>query len=104
MRLRRELIRDLASGGVANAQLIFVDVSIVDPVNGESAQDVVVHIDLAFVMFETERFEEILVDDDRAGRDDSIVHVVSDKIDNHVLETGGEKRAGQAKNDGAILV
>src|SRR4030081_1465220 len=101
MRLWRELVRDLAGSGVANAQLILVDVSVVDPIDGEAAQDVVVHVDLALVMFEAERFEKILVDDDRAGRDDSGDHVVTDKIDNHVLETGGEKRAGQAKNDGA---
>ena len=84
-------IGNLARDGVANAQLIFVDVGVVDAIDREPAQDVVAHEDVAFVMLETERFEKILVDDDGAGRNDGVHHVVADEIDHDVLEARREE-------------
>ena len=103
MRPRLEFVRDLTAGRIANAQLIFIDVGVVNPIDAEATQHIVVHVDFAFVMLEAERFEEILVDDDGAGGNDRVHHVVSDKIDDHILEAGGEERASQAKNDRAIF-
>ena len=55
-------------------------------------------------MFEAERFEKVLIDNDRASGNDRIHHVVLDEIDNDLFQAGGKDRAGQAKNDRAIFV
>ena len=38
-----------------------------------------------------ERFEKILIDDNRAGRDNGVHHVVTDEIDHDVFQTGGKE-------------
>src|SRR5207302_8794490 len=85
-------------------QLVLVNVSVVDAIDGETTQHVIVYRDGALVMFEAERLEKILIDDDGAGRDDRVDHFVPDKIDNHLFEPGGDERAGEAENDRAILL
>ena len=53
--------------------------------DGEAAQNVVVHKNVALVMLEPESFEEILIDDDGAGGNDRIHHVIAHQIDNDVF-------------------
>ena len=55
-------------------------------------------------MFEAKRFEKILIDNDGAGGNDRVHHVVPDKVDNHIFQPGGEKRTGQTENDRAIFI
>src|SRR6266403_66868 len=69
---RLERVCNLAASGIANPQLIFVNVSIVNSVNGEATQNVVVHKNVALVMLEPEGFEEILIDDDSPGGNDRL--------------------------------
>ena len=72
VRPRLQLVEDLAGRLVADAQLVFVDERVVDAVDRVVAQLAVVQAALELlvgdVVLEAEGFEEVLVDDVRAGR------------------------------------
>ena len=104
IRPRFEGIGDLARDGVAHPQLIFIDVSVVNAVDRELPERVVAHEDVALVVLVAEGFEEILVDDDGAGGNDRVHHVVLHQVHQHLLQARGNERAGEAHDDGAILV
>src|SRR6185295_15075834 len=99
-----KLVGNFTGGRITNTQLIFVDVGIVNAVDREPPQYIVVDIDLALVMLEPKCFEEVLIDDDGAGGNDRVYHVVPDQIDHDILETGGEKGSREAKHDRAIFI
>ena len=90
--------------------MIFVDVSVVNPVDGEPAQHVVVHVDLALVMFEAERFEEILIDNNGAGGNDRVHHVVADKLEprpyssREFIREMGRHLAEHARNRDSVVL
>ena len=55
-------------------------------------------------MLEAQALEEILIDDVGPGRDDRVHHVVLEERDDRLLEAGGDERARQREDDGALLV
>ena len=104
MRSRLELVAQLRHRLVADAQLVLVDVGVVDAVDGLLAQPLVVDERRADVVAEAEAFEEVLVDDVRAGRDDGVDHVVLDHLQQHLLQAGADQRPGEAQDDAALGV
>jgi hypothetical protein len=72
-RPRLQLVRDLVDRVVAVLQLLFVDIGVVDAVDVERAQRVVVGHFERLVVLVAKAFEEIHVDDGRAGRDDASI-------------------------------
>src|SRR6267143_5596550 len=89
---------------IADSKLIFVDVGVVNPIDGEAAQDIIVHEDVALVMFEPEGLEKILIDDDGARGNNGIDHIVANEIDDHLFQARGNERPSKAENDGALIV
>ena len=85
IRARLKSVGDLAAGRIANAQLIFIDIGVVNTIDSETAQHVIIHVDLAFVMLEAEGFEEILIDNDRPGGNDRVNHIVANEVNDHVF-------------------
>ena len=55
-------------------------------------------------MAEAESFEEVLIDDVGAGRDDGVDHVVLDQLEQHLLQAGADERAGETQDDAALGV
>src|SRR5690606_6521419 len=104
VRARRQRVGDLRDGVVAHAQLLLVDVGVVDPVDRQLAELVVVDERRALVVPEAERLEEVLIDDVGAGRHDHVDHVVLHHLHDHLLQAGADQRAGQAEHDAAVLV
>src|SRR5260221_8867375 len=98
------LVRDLRHRVVADAELVFVDVGVVDAVDRVAAEQVVVGADVAAVVPEAEALEEILVHDVRAGRYDGVHHPVLDHVDEHFGRPRRAQRAGHAGDDRALLV
>ncbi len=72
---------DLLGRLVADAKFFLVDERVVDAVDGMLAQLVVEQAGFELVasdvVLEAEGFEEVLVDDVRAGADDGVDHVVA---------------------------
>lgn len=103
-----ERVGDDLGGLVADAELVFVDESVVDAVDGQVAEIGIVRSVLVVlgsdVVLETEGFEEVLVDDVGACGDDGVDHVVADQVNEDLLEAGGDERAGEAEDDAAVLV
>ena len=54
-------------------------------------------------MLVTERLKKVLIDDDRAGRNDRVHHVVLDQVDHDLLQSCGDKRAGETEDNCAIF-
>ena len=55
-------------------------------------------------MPKAESFEEVLVDDVGAGRDDGVDHVVANEVDEDLLQAGGDKGAREAEDHAAVLI
>ena len=101
-------VGNLLRGVVAHAQLFFVDERVVDAIDHQLAQRGVFRTALHQVVgdpvAEAECFEEVLIDDVRAGRDHGIHHVVANQIDEDLFQAGADQRSGEAQDDAAILV
>src|SRR5438477_1568225 len=50
MGARLELVRDFAASRITNPQLILINIRVIDAIDAETAQDIVAHDDVAFVM------------------------------------------------------
>src|SRR5690606_33053931 len=100
----RQRVRDVTRRGIADAQLVLVDVGVVDPVDRTLAQFVVVRLDVAVPVPEAERFEEVLIDDDRAGRHDRVDHVRLDELEDHTLEPRADERARETQPHAALPI
>ncbi len=105
---RIERVGDLLGGLVADAKLFLVDKRVVDAVDHQLAQHRVLGALLEQIVgdpvLEAERFEEVLIDNVGAGRDDGVDHVVADEVDENLLQAGADQRAGKAENDAAFLI
>jgi hypothetical protein len=103
-----ERVGDLVDGLVADAQLVLVDEGVVDAIDGKLAELAVERAVLVLVagevVVEAEGLEEVLIDDVGAGGDDGVDHVVADEVDQDLLETCGDERAGEAEDDAAVGV
>src|SRR5436853_3615666 len=95
---------DPATGRIANPELIFIDVGVVNTIDGQPAQDFIVHEYVAFVMLESKGFEKILIDDDSAGGNDGVDHVIANEVDHDLFQTGGNEGPGEAENNGALII
>ncbi len=95
-------------GLVADAQFVFVDEGVVDAVDRQLAEHGVMRAVLVLVVrhvvVEAERLEEVLIDDVGAGGDDGVHHVVAHKIDEDLLQSGGDEGAGEAEDHAAVGV
>src|SRR5947207_203316 len=100
---RRQSISNLATGRVTDSQLILVNIGIVYPVNGETTENIVAHEDIAFVVLEAERFEEILINNNGASRHNCIHHVVADEVDYYIFQASRKEGTGQAENDRTVF-
>src|SRR5204863_7156103 len=89
VRSRLKLIEDLLRRLVAEAQLVFIDERVVNPVDCGLAKLAVEHSALELIvcdpMAKAQPLEEILIDHVRAGGNDRIHHVVADHIDKNLL-------------------
>ena len=55
-------------------------------------------------MLEPERLKKILIDDNSAGRNDGVDHVVANEIDDHLFQARGNEGSGEAENDGTFVI
>ena len=99
---RLERLGDLEDRVVDVLELLLVDVRVVDPVDQQRAQRVVVGHFERLIMLVAEPFEEIHVDDRRAGRDHAVDHVVAQQLGIQVHAAAGRGRAGDHQEDRAV--
>jgi hypothetical protein len=84
-----ELVGDLLRRLVTDAQLVFIDKSVVNPIDVQVAQGAVVVAVFekirGDIVAEPQALEEILIDDVGPGRNDRVHHVVTHHIGEYFL-------------------
>src|SRR5207248_5266559 len=108
VRTRIEYVGNNASRLITDAQLFFVNESVVDAINHQLAQHAVfgaaAETIIRDVVAEAERLKEILINNVGARGDDGVNHVVRDHVDEHLLQASADQRAGERENDAAVAV
>ena len=100
---RLQMVGDFVSGVVASLQFLLVDECVVDTVYVKFAQLHVGDVLAAFVVFETERFKQVHVDDGRSGGDHDVNHLVAHHVDIHLHAAGGAGASGDGEDVRAFL-